>query len=175
MSDAGTVNDQITDAVTQGIAAVLGHAPAESSAMLDAVMAETLGMSMHNAVTAQHNMQMVSAASVTATCARIIQGGPPEQPTASTEAADESPVSPLNLSPEVAMARDTGQALAAIEDLETSVDRASQAATTGTQDLQTISTAAANAATDEDVGSPPSGSPPSGSPPSGRPSGSPPG
>ncbi|MEL7005672.1 MAG: RebB family R body protein [Bacteroidota bacterium] len=44
----------------------------KSLAMVNTVMAETLGMSMHNAVTAQQNAQMVNTAATTTTCARIL-------------------------------------------------------------------------------------------------------
>jgi len=69
----GSVNSQITDSVTQTIAAVLGNSSAETKSMLDALMAETVGMAMYNAVTNQHNAQMVSNASMTAACARMLK------------------------------------------------------------------------------------------------------
>ena len=43
-----------------------------SQSLLDTVMAETVGMAMHHAVTAQNNARMVTSAAVTATCARLI-------------------------------------------------------------------------------------------------------
>jgi hypothetical protein len=49
-----------------------GTAASQSMAMLNNVMAETIGMSMHNAVTAQHNAQMLNSATTTSTCARIL-------------------------------------------------------------------------------------------------------
>lgn len=49
---------------------------AQSFGLLDAVMSETLGMAMHNAVRAQSNMQMVNAAAVVASCARILSAVP---------------------------------------------------------------------------------------------------
>lgn len=69
-----SVNDQVVDEVNQTTLSAVGNAPAESMALLDMVMAETLGMSMHNAVTAQRNAQMLTAAAVTSTCARLIAG-----------------------------------------------------------------------------------------------------
>ncbi len=74
MLDPGTVNDQITDSVTQVDTAVLGNAPAQTTSMLDAVMAESIGMAMYNAVTTQHNSQMVASAAVAAACARMLKG-----------------------------------------------------------------------------------------------------
>ncbi|MEM7244841.1 MAG: RebB family R body protein [Acidobacteriota bacterium] len=72
----GTVNDQITDSVILAQVLSSGTAAAQSMGMLDAVMAETLGMAMHNAVNAQQNMQMVSSAAVTATCSHMLRGQP---------------------------------------------------------------------------------------------------
>ncbi|HEV2273072.1 MAG TPA: RebB family R body protein [Acidobacteriaceae bacterium] len=73
MAEEGTVNSQITDSVTQAIAAVVGNAPSETKGLLDTLMAETVGMAMYNAVTNQHNAQMVSNAAVTAACARMLR------------------------------------------------------------------------------------------------------
>jgi hypothetical protein len=69
----GTVNSQITDSVTQTMAHVVGHSPSETKSMLDTLMAETVGMAMYNAVTNQHNAQMVSNATVIAACARMLK------------------------------------------------------------------------------------------------------
>src|SRR5689334_16927728 len=73
MLEPGTVNDQITDSVTQVDTAVVGNAPAQTTSMLDAVMAESIGMAMYNAVTTQHNSQMVASAAVAAACARMLK------------------------------------------------------------------------------------------------------
>jgi hypothetical protein len=73
MADEGTVNSQITDSVTQVDTTILGNAPAQSTGMLDAVMAESIGMAMYNAVTTQHNSQMVASAAVAAACARMLK------------------------------------------------------------------------------------------------------
>ncbi len=74
MSGRGStsVNDQIVDAVRETNAVNIGTAEAGSKALLDIVMAQTVGMSMHNAVTAQHNDRMVAEAAVAATCARLL-------------------------------------------------------------------------------------------------------
>ena len=73
MIDESTTNSQITDSVTQSNTTVIGQAPASTQGLLDAVMAETIGMSMHNAVSAQQNSQMMGSAAVAATCARLIK------------------------------------------------------------------------------------------------------
>lgn len=70
------VNSQINDSVSTTIAEVLGNAPAQAFGMLDTVMAETVGMLMHNAVTAQQNAQMTGNAAVTATCAKMLSVQP---------------------------------------------------------------------------------------------------
>jgi len=71
--DESTTNSQITDSVTQANTSNIGQAPAATQGLLDAVMADTIGMGMHNAVTAQQSSQMVGGAAVAATCARLIQ------------------------------------------------------------------------------------------------------
>lgn len=72
MDDDSTVNSQITDSINQVNTSTLGHSPAQSMGIIDAVMAETLGMAMHNAVSAQQNSQMVGAAAVTSACAKML-------------------------------------------------------------------------------------------------------
>jgi len=75
--DDQSVNSQITDSVSQVNALVLGESATESMSMIEIVTAETLGMSMHNAVTAQQNSQMSANASITASCARMLQAQMP--------------------------------------------------------------------------------------------------
>jgi len=43
-------------------------------------MTETLSMSMHNAITTQHNAQLVNTAATTSTCARILSAFAKPQP-----------------------------------------------------------------------------------------------
>lgn len=73
MAIEGTVNDQITDSLSQTMTHIVGNSSAETKSMLDTLMAETVGMAMYNAVTNQHNAQMVSNASVIAACARMLK------------------------------------------------------------------------------------------------------
>lgn len=84
MSDIGTVNDQVIDSVSSVATLVTGQSPANAFAMLDAVMVETLGMAMYNAVNRQQNAGMVNSAAVTAACARMLNAFPsvpqPEPP-----------------------------------------------------------------------------------------------
>lgn len=49
-----------------------GSVDSQSMAMLNNVMTETIGMSMHNAVSNQHNAQLVNTAAATSACARIL-------------------------------------------------------------------------------------------------------
>ena len=72
MSD-GTMNTRIIDSVTTNATLLTGQAPSQAFGILDTVMAETLGMSMHNAVMRQQADGMVSAAATTATCAKMLQ------------------------------------------------------------------------------------------------------
>ncbi len=80
-----SVNDQVTDSVSQVNALLTGTSAGQSLGMLDVAGAETLGMSMFNAITAQQNSQTSSTASATATCARILQTQLPAPPKASKE------------------------------------------------------------------------------------------
>jgi hypothetical protein len=68
----GTVNGQVLEAAGLGSAVTVGAAPATAMAMTYATGADTIGMVMHNAVTAQHGMQTVARAAVATTCAYII-------------------------------------------------------------------------------------------------------
>ncbi len=67
------VNDQIVESVADVVTLNIGEAPSQSSAMLDVVMAETIGMSMYNAVSRQQSSSTVSSAAVTAACAKMLQ------------------------------------------------------------------------------------------------------
>jgi hypothetical protein len=90
----GTVNHQITDSVTQTMAHVVGHSPSETKSMLDALMAETIGMAMYNAVTNQHNAQVVGNATVIAACARMLKA-----PVAVAPVMSAPPVAILTVTP----------------------------------------------------------------------------
>ncbi len=67
------VNDQIVESVADVVTLNIGEAPSQSSAMLDVVMAETIGMTMYNAVSRQQSSSTVSSAAVTAACAKMLQ------------------------------------------------------------------------------------------------------
>jgi len=67
------VNDQIVESVADVVTLNSGLAPFQSAAMLDVVMAETMGMSMYNAVSRQQSSSMVGSAAVTSACAKMLQ------------------------------------------------------------------------------------------------------
>ena len=73
---------------------LLGQTSAHTFSLLEAVMTETLGMSMHNAVRAQNGMQAVSSAAVVAACARMINATPPAPPPAPGPAPAPAPSPP---------------------------------------------------------------------------------
>lgn len=85
-------NSQIVDSVQLTQYFTVQGAPSQTIAMLNAVMTETLGMGMHNAISAQQQSQMTGAAATTSTCARILSvlspkpggGAPPTAPTSSS-------------------------------------------------------------------------------------------
>lgn len=71
----GTINAQVTDAVTQTAVLTTGQAAAVSMGLTYLVMAQTIGMVMTNAVTAQRGMQRIAEASVVVTTTAIISKG----------------------------------------------------------------------------------------------------
>jgi hypothetical protein len=65
MTETTPVNGQITDAVTQANVKVLGDAPAQALGTLYQVMAQSMGLSMQNAVANQQNMSTIDTAVTT--------------------------------------------------------------------------------------------------------------
>lgn len=86
MNNSGTVNDVITDSVTQANTLLMGLSAPQGMAVLDMVSAETLGMTMYNAMNAQQNAQITSNASTTTACAKMLAMSPP---------SPESPAKPV--------------------------------------------------------------------------------
>ena len=64
MANDTPVNSQITDAVTQSNLTVLGTAPAQSMATVYQMLAQSVGVSMQNAVANQQNMNTIDSAIV---------------------------------------------------------------------------------------------------------------
>ena len=95
MNDENTINDVITDSMSQINTMVVGSSVPQSLGMLDITGTETLGMSMYNAVTTQQNAQISASAAVTATCARIIQAQGPLPAPESTDSKNPPPFMPL--------------------------------------------------------------------------------
>jgi len=75
-----SVNDQTTDAISQVNALLMGGADKNSVDLVGVAGAQTLGISMYNAITAQQNAQTSTNASVTANCARILNTIPTKKP-----------------------------------------------------------------------------------------------
>ena len=65
MANDTPVNSQITDAVTQSNLPVVGGAPAQSMGTVYQMMAQSVGVSMQNAVSNQQNMNTIDNAIVT--------------------------------------------------------------------------------------------------------------
>jgi killing trait domain-containing protein len=65
MADVTNVNGQITDAVTQANVTALGSQPAAMMANLSQVSAQTFGLMMQNAATAQQQLNMIAQATTT--------------------------------------------------------------------------------------------------------------
>ncbi len=73
MDNEGSVNDQMTDVVTQMNTLLLGNSGPQAMGLVDVAGAETLSMSMYNAVSSQQNSQVAASAAATATCAKMLQ------------------------------------------------------------------------------------------------------
>lgn len=83
-----SVNDQVTDSVSQIHSLLTGGAPSQAMGMLDVAGTETLGMTMFNAVTAQQNSQTSAGAALNASCARILKTETVTPPPKSKEALE---------------------------------------------------------------------------------------
>lgn len=109
------LNDQVVDSVTAVDLLLAGMAPASAAGMLDAVSAESIGVAMHGAVSRQHQSHILSAASVTSACARMLQAFPPTFVV--TPPAPE-PVPPFQGTIESEIKEDEKQARDAVDRLE---------------------------------------------------------
>ena len=69
----GTVNSQITDAVTQANVKVLGEAPAEALGMVFQSMSNSVGLSLENATQTQGGMQQVANACTSSVVALVLK------------------------------------------------------------------------------------------------------
>ncbi|WP_038183820.1 RebB family R body protein [Vibrio rhizosphaerae] len=64
---------------------------AQPTSLLETTLADTLGLSMYNAITSQQQSQMTTAASVTNACARLLQTQTPLTPASSRKESDVEP------------------------------------------------------------------------------------
>lgn len=107
------MSDNSSSAETSGskqtqepVPAVSNSFSSQPSTLVETTLAETLGLSMHNAVTSQQSSQMTTAASITNACARLLQATKmpparikekkapeeiPEQPPIAAEKSDAPP------------------------------------------------------------------------------------
>jgi len=68
-----SVNSQITDAITQSNAIVIGMAPANSMATLYQTLSQSTGTALQNSVSNQQNVNTVSLAALTQNIQLILQ------------------------------------------------------------------------------------------------------
>jgi hypothetical protein len=151
------VNDQIVESVADVVTLNIGQAPSQSSAMLDVVMAETIGMSMYNAVSRQQSSSTVGSAAVTAACAKMLQTPFPIRRPAPPIPPPHHGVEPLPY--DVSIASVDARATEAIDEL-TGIARASDAAA-ATATLEALSDHIADAIKSLQGGNTPPPSPPS--------------
>lgn len=146
MSDVpGTVNSQIIDANASIVTLATGQAPAQAFGMLDAVLLETLGIAMYNAVNRQQGSGMMSAAAVTSACAKMLSvpfdfKPPPPPPVVPPPSVELLPGPPLAQDPAAVVAVANAQAQAALAVLQAEAKQAQNTATQAQQDLQNLST-----------------------------------
>jgi hypothetical protein len=77
---AEEVNNQIVDAAVDNQLLTLGTAIPQSMATANVVLAESVGMLMHNAITTYHNAKISQNAATTAACASILQASAARRP-----------------------------------------------------------------------------------------------
>ena len=145
MSESSSLNDQIVDSVAGMAFLNIGSAPAGTQALLDAVMSETLGMAMHNAVMRQQANSVVSSAAATATCARILQSSNGEPPPFVPPGFYPGPgpvIPPLetydDLEASIVIAKASAKANDAVTDLEVQAQSSRAEATTAQSALDAL-------------------------------------
>lgn len=152
MIDESTVNSQIVDSVSTTVTLATGQAPSQAHGMIDAVMLETLGMAMYNAVNRQQSSGMISAAAVTSACARILTMQPPAPPPPPPAPPPPPSVNPLPgpaappSSPATLIAAAMADGQTAIQVLQAQSVGSSQEASLAQKDLQALAAAATTAA-----------------------------
>ncbi|WP_230674544.1 RebB family R body protein, partial [Burkholderia glumae] len=140
-----TVNSQIIDANASIVTLATGQAPAQAFGMLDAVLLETLGIAMYNAVNRQQGSGMMSAAAVTTACAKMLSvpfdlAPPPPPAVEPPPGVEPLPGPPAPTDPAAMVAAANAQAQAALATLQTQAQLAQLTATQAQQDMQNLST-----------------------------------
>ncbi|WP_018606663.1 RebB family R body protein [Uliginosibacterium gangwonense] len=152
-NDLPVVNDQIVDATSSVVTLSTGQAPAQAFGMLDAVLLETLGIAMYNAVNRQQGSGMLSAAAVTSACAKMLSVPFPTPPAPTPTPPAPSSVSPLpgppheSLSPTAIVAAATAEAQVALNAMKQQATDSTKAAAQAQQDMEKLAasiTAVAN-------------------------------
>ena len=139
-----TLNDQVVDGVAQTDELTAGIAAPCSQALVDTVMSETIGMLMHNAVTSQHNAQMVGAAAVTSACGYLLRVAP-QTPAQNPKVTKLKPVQPSEGKRSESMANTVMDVERGLTDLELQQRQAQQNANEATKRLAEFSDQAADA------------------------------
>lgn len=71
-----SVNDEITDAVTQSNVRVIGEAPAQAMGMVYQATGLALGLAAQNAVAQQRDVEVVALTTTNQSVARLLGGAP---------------------------------------------------------------------------------------------------
>lgn len=98
MDNSNSVNDQVTDSVSQMNTLLISSSAPQSLGIVDIAGAEALSMFMYNAVSAQQNAQISSAAATTSVCAKILQAQPPKPAAPTPAPAPNTPPPFMSLS-----------------------------------------------------------------------------
>jgi hypothetical protein len=144
-NDAGSVNSQVIDATTGVVTLITGQAPSQAFGLLDAVMVETLGMAMHNAVSRQQGASVIGSAAVTAACAKMLTVPfpmPPPPPPPPPPTVQPLPGPPPTIPPSGVIAAAFSQAETAIDVLKMQAAGAGTLAQTAQADLGKLITEA---------------------------------
>ena len=81
----------MSDTTDNATPAVSNPFSGQPTGLVETTFAETLGLSMHNAVTTQQSAQMTTAASITNACARLLQAPVPAAPAKKEKAPEPKP------------------------------------------------------------------------------------
>ena len=80
MASPTSVNDQVTDSVTQSDVAVVANAPAEAMAGLMQMFSSSLALALENAVANQQHLNMISEATMTKCINYLMDDSKSEKP-----------------------------------------------------------------------------------------------